>query len=79
MNQNQSVEIIVHVDEQLGESRRNEIISSLSSTDGIYKARFTPNRDHLMLVEYDRIKYKAKDVLNKVMNQRLHAVLIGPI
>jgi len=79
MSQNQSVEIIVHVDEQLGELRRQEVVSSLSATDGIYKARFTPNRDHLMLVEYDRIKHKAQDVLHKVMKQRLHAVLIGPI
>ena len=79
MKQNQSVEIIVHVDETLGELRRKEIVSSLSATDGIYNARFTPNRDHLMLVEYDRIKYKAQDVLHKVMNQQLHAVLVGPI
>ena len=79
MSQNQTVEIIVHVDEHLGESRREEVASSLAANDGIYKARFTPNRNHLMLVEYNRIKYKAQDILRKVMNQRLHAELIGPI
>ncbi len=78
-HQSQSVEIIVHVDENLEESHRNEIVSSLAANDGIYNARFSPNRDHLMLVEYNRIKYKAQDILRKVMSHRLHAELIGPI
>lgn len=79
MSNNQSVEIIVHVDENLGESRRSEVVSSLAANDGIYNARFTPNRDHLMLVEYNRIKYKAQDILRKVVSQRLHAELVGPV
>ncbi len=78
-HQSQSVEIIVHIDENLGDLRRNEIASSLAANDGIYNARFTPNRDHPMLVEYNRIKYKAQDILRKVMSHRLHAELIGPI
>jgi hypothetical protein len=79
MSQNQTVEIIVHVDEHLGEERRMEVVSSLAANDGIYKARFSQNRNHLMLVEYNRTKYKAQDILRKVMSHRLHAELIGPI
>lgn len=77
--QNQSVEIVLHVDDNLGEKQRNELVSSLSANDGVYNARFTPNREHLMLVEYNRIKYKAVDILQKLTNCRVRAELIGPI
>jgi len=78
-NQNQSVEIVLHVDDTLGEEQRNDLASTLSANDGVYNARFTPNRDHLMLVEYNRIKYKAVDILQKLTNNRVRAELIGPI
>jgi len=78
-NQNQSVEIVLHVDDTLGEKQRNDLVSLLSANDGVYNAKFTPNREHLMLVEYNRIKYKAVDILQKLTNYRVRAELIGPI
>jgi cell division protein FtsX len=78
-NYNQSVEIVLHVDDDLGEEQRNNLASSLRSNDGVYNATFTPNRDHLMLVEYNRIKYKAIDILQKLTSNSVRAELIGPI
>lgn len=78
-NQNQSVEIVLHVADTLGEEQRNELISSLNANDGVYNATFTPNREHLMLVEYNRIKYRAVDILQKLTNNSVRAELIGPI
>lgn len=78
-NQNQSVEIVLHVDDTLGAEQRNDLVSSLSTNDGVYNARFTPNRDHLMVVEYNRIKYKAVDILQKLTKYSVRAELVGPI
>ncbi|MEA2094943.1 MAG: hypothetical protein U9P11_10315 [Pseudomonadota bacterium] len=75
----QSVEIVLHVNDTLGEDRRNDLVTSLAANDGVYNACFTPNREHLMRVKYNRIQYKAQDILRKVMSQHVHAELIGPI
>jgi len=78
-NHSQSVEIVLHVDDALEEKQRNDLASSLSANDGVYNARFTPNRDHLMLVKYNRVKYKAIDILQKLTSNNVRAELIGPI
>ena len=78
-NTNQSVEIVLHVDDVLGEEQRNDLALSLRSNDGVYDARFTPNRDHLMLVKYNRVKYKAIDILHKLTSNSVRAELIGPV
>ena len=44
-----AAEIVVHVDEQLGESRRSDLVDALEGRDGIQSAEFCPLRYHLML------------------------------
>ena len=72
-------EIIVHVKEQLEESRRSDLVNALEKTDGIRSAEFCPLRYHLMLVNYDRDTLKSQDVLGCVEAQNIPAVLIGPV
>lgn len=74
-----NVEIIVHVDETLGEQRRNDLVEMLSGTEGIHSAEFCPLRYHLMLVQYDRNNINSQAVLGKVKAQSVHAELIGPV
>ena len=76
---NGDIEIILHVDETLGESRRNDLTDALKSKDGIRSAEFCPLRYHLMLVSYDRDNLTSQDVLHQVKNQSVHAQLIGPV
>jgi len=73
------VEIVVHVDETLGESRRNDLVDALQETDGVHTAEFCPLRYHLMLVQYDRDSISSRDVLARVKSQNIHAELIGPL
>jgi hypothetical protein len=75
----QSVEIVVHVDESLPEIKRADMINALENIDGIISAEFCPLRYHLMLVRYDREALNSQDVLGKVNNLDVHAVLIGPV
>jgi hypothetical protein len=73
------VEIIVHVDETLGELRRSDLIEALVDTDGIQGAEFCPMRSHLMLVQYNSNNINSLDVLNRVREQSVSAELIGPV
>lgn len=79
MQEPDNVEIIVHVDETLGEQRRNVLVTALEDQNGIRSAEFCPLRYHLMLVQYNRELMTSQDVLGKVTSQNVHAKLIGPV
>jgi phosphoribosyl-ATP pyrophosphohydrolase len=79
MQEPDNVEIIVHVDETLGEERRNVLVTALEDQNGIRSAEFCPLRYHLMLVQYNRELMTSQDVLGKVTSQNVHAKLIGPV
>jgi hypothetical protein len=73
------VEIVVHVDETLGDTDRNGLVQHLLATEGIRSAEFCPLRWHLMLVQYDRAQLNSKEVLGRVHAYNVHAELIGPL
>jgi hypothetical protein len=72
-------EIVVHVDEELGESRRSDLIDALEGKDGIKSVEFCPLRHHLMLVNYNRNTLNSRDVVIGIKSQNIHAQLIGPV
>ena len=74
-----TVEIVVHVSENLEEGQRSDLISALEQLEGITSVEFCQLRNHLLLVRYDRDRYSSQDVLGCVRSQKLHARLIGPV
>ena len=74
-----TVEIVVHITETLGEQQRGDLVAALEGNGGITTAEFCPLRYHLMLVRYDRDLYSSKDVLEHVTSQNVSARLIGPV
>jgi len=74
-----TVEIVVHITENLGKQQRGNLVAALESNGGITAAEFCPLRYHLMLVRYDRELYSSQDVLNRVKSQNVNARLIGPV
>lgn len=74
-----SVEIIVHITENLEEKQRQELVTALEDNGGITAAEFCPLRYHLVLIRYDRDTYTSQDVLDRVKSQNLDARLIGPV
>jgi len=74
-----TVEIVVHITENLGEKQRQELVAALQENSGIATAEFCPLRYHLMLIRYDRDSYSSQDVLDRVKTQNLDARLIGPV
>jgi hypothetical protein len=74
-----TVEIVVHVSEDLQDAQRKDLVNALQRDGGIVSAEFCPLRYHLILVRYDRDYYNSQDVLGRVREQKLHARLIGPV
>ena len=74
-----TVEIVVHITETLGEQRPGDLVAGLEDNGGITAAEFCPLRYHLMLVRYDRDTYTSQDVLDRVRAQNVDARLIGPV
>jgi phosphoribosyl-ATP pyrophosphohydrolase len=74
-----TVEIVVHITETLGEERRKDLVAALESEDSVVSAEFCPLRYHLMLVRYDRDVSSSQDVLSSVKAQNYNARLIGPV
>ena len=73
------VEIVVHVDETLGEKRRNDLAAALQGSNGINAAEFCPLRYHLMLVHCNKELMNSQDVLGRIKSENVHAELIGPV
>jgi hypothetical protein len=74
-----TVEIVVHITENLEEKQREELVTALEESGGISTAEFCPLHFHLMLVKYDRDTYSSQDVLDRVKSQNIDARLIGPV
>ena len=71
------VEIILHINEELQSTQINNLESSLSNDNGITNARFNPNRNHLMLIDYLPEVISAREVLGYVQNRGYQAALVG--
>ena len=54
------------------------LLDHLKGCDGVEDARFTPGRNHLMLIDYDRDQLHSKDVLGYVREAHTMAELVGP-
>ena len=55
-----TVEIVVHIKEDLGEGQQKLVVSALEKTDGIIGAEFCILRNHLMLVKYENLEHARK-------------------
>jgi cell division protein FtsX len=71
------VEVVIHIDETLSDDHRASLVSNLQGRDGVENARFTPGKDHLMVIDYDSNKLHTTDVLKFVKQENVNAELIG--
>ena len=78
MGNDRKIEVVVHVDDALNEGQRSDFVDRLRGCDSVEYACFTPGRDHLLLINYDRDRLHALDVLGYV--REIHTdELVGPI
>ena len=72
-----TIEVVVHVSENLEYRQRNNLVVSLEKEDGIVSAEFCHFRYHLMLVKYDGNMCSSQDVLARVRSQNVNARLMA--
>ena len=76
-NNNNSVGIVVHINEELQQEQINNLESSLANDAGVKHARINRSRKHLMLVDYLPGVIPARQILDYVRNKGYNAVLVG--
>ena len=64
-------DMVMHIDNKLGESSRRNIEKALTSARGVIRANFNERRPHLMLVSYDTDSTSSFEILAQVAGQKL--------
>ena len=70
-------DMVMHIDNKLGEGSRRTVEKTLTGTQGVIHAHFNDRRPHLMLVSYDRDRTTSFDILATITGQRLCAERVG--
>ena len=70
-------DMVMHVDNYLGENTRRNIEKALIAKKGVVHAHFNERRPHLMLVSYDTDRTSSFEVLAQMMGQQVRAERIG--
>jgi len=70
-------DMVMHIDNQLGEGSRRNIEKTLTGSEGVVYAHFNERRPHLMLVSYDTDSTSSFDILAQMTGQQLCAERVG--
>ena len=70
-------DMVMHIDNKLGELSRRNIEQSLTGLRGVIAAHFNERRPHLMLVSYDMDRTSSFEILAQVTGQKLGAERCG--
>ena len=71
------VDVIIHVDETIDHDRRTEIADTVRAHKGVAGVAYHDEKPHLMIVEYDPAEVTAQALLKVVLDQGVHAELVG--
>jgi hypothetical protein len=70
-------DMVMHIDNYLGENTRRNIEKAITGTRGVIHAHFNERRPHLMLVSYDTERTSSFEVLANMSKQQLRAERVG--
>ena len=73
----QNADFIIHIDEELSTEKIYDIEHIIGLNAGVHSVCVNDKRQHLMLVDYDPHEITSKIILNNVINQGMHAQLVG--
>lgn len=71
------VDVTIHIDETVEESRRPELVNKVRGQDGVVSVGYHDEKPHLMIIEYNPEKISSKKLLQTIKDEGLHAELIG--
>jgi hypothetical protein len=70
-------DMVMHVDNYLGEGSRRNIEKAITGHRGVIHAHFNEKRPHLMLVSYDTDRTSSFEILAQMSGQQLCAERVG--
>lgn len=70
-------DIMIHVDEHLDAEMRSRLGDDLRSQAGVINVTHNDKTPHLFIVSYNPDHTRSKDLLGVVLNEQLHAELVG--
>ena len=70
-------DVTVHIDETVGHERRTQIADTVRAHKGVMAVAHHDEKPHLMIIEYDPDTVTSQELLQIVLDQGVHAELIG--
>jgi hypothetical protein len=70
-------DILINVNESLSTAQQTALETSMREIDGVVAPRFTPGKEHLLLVAYNPAATSTTTLLAKVRDHGYQAQLIG--
>jgi hypothetical protein len=70
-------DVLVHVDESLGEAELAGIEQGIRAQEGVVSVGHRPGQAHLLMVVYDSAVTPAAGLLHTLQQRGLHAELVG--
>ena len=70
-------DILIHLDQNISESEKDNIIDQLRSVEGVIAPRFNNEKEHLLLVSYNSDTTNSLTLLNEVKDKGYKAQLVG--
>jgi hypothetical protein len=72
-----TADVTVHIDETIGHGRRTEIVNTIRGKKGVTAVSHHDGKPHLMIIKYDPDVISSQKLLQAVLEQGVHAELIG--
>ncbi|MGA7984888.1 MAG: hypothetical protein WCA01_06890 [Burkholderiales bacterium] len=70
-------DIMIHINESLGEEARSALENAIRSVEGVVAPRFNAGKEHLLMVAFDPKKTSAAALLERTRAAGYTAQLVG--
>ena len=71
------VDVTMHIDETIDHERRTKIADTIRAHKGVMAVAHHDEKPHLMIIEYNPDAVTSHELLQFVLDQGVHAELIG--
>jgi len=73
----QLTDVLIHLDQNINESEKDNMIEQLRVIEGVIAPRFNKEKEHLLLVCYNSDTISSLTLLNEVKDKGYTAQLVG--
>lgn len=70
-------DILIHINEYLNEQQRHTLEEAIRDVEGVIAPRFSPGKEHLLLVAFNPDIATTASLLSKVQSSGYTAQLVG--